>query len=81
MLIKRVEPVYPPDVQTEGTVQLHAIIGTDGSVLSVEYRSGPSELVQAAMDAVRQWRYRPFLLNGERVEVDTTIEVTFERPK
>jgi len=81
MLNKRVEPVYPPDVQTEGTVQLHAIIGTDGSVLSVEYRSGPSELVQAAMDAVRQWRYRSFLLNGERVEVDTTIEVTFERPK
>jgi protein TonB len=58
-------------------VRLHAIIGKDGSVQQLEVLTGHPLLVQAALDAVRQWRYRPTLLNGEPVEVDTTIDVIF----
>jgi protein TonB len=56
---------------------LHAIIGKDGSVQQLNLESGHPLLVQAALDAVRQWRYQPTLLNGEPVEVDTTIDVIF----
>jgi protein TonB len=56
---------------------LHAIISKDGSVESLEYISGPQLLMKNAMDAVRQWRYKPTMLNGEPVEVDTTISVVF----
>ena len=58
-------------------MRLHAIIGKDGSVQQLEVLTGHPLLVQAALDAVRQWRYRPTLLNGEPVEVDTTIDVIF----
>jgi protein TonB len=60
-----------------GTVRLHAIIGKDGSVTQLEVINGHPLLVQSALDAVRQWRYRPTLLNSEPVEVDTTIDVIF----
>jgi protein TonB len=60
-----------------GTVRLHAIIGKDGTVRELTLESGHPLLVQAALDAVRQWRYQPTLLNGEPVEVDTTIDVIF----
>jgi len=79
-LINRVQPVYPPlarQTRVSGTVRLHAIISKDGSVQQLEVMSGHPLLVQAALDAVRQWRYRPTLLNGEPVEVDTTIDVIF----
>lgn len=79
-LINRVQPVYPPlarQTRVSGTVRLHAIISKDGSVQQLEVLSGHPLLVQAALDAVRQWRYRPTLLNGEPVEVDTTIDVIF----
>jgi protein TonB len=79
-LINRVTPVYPPlarQTRISGTVRLHAIIGKDGSVQQLEVMSGHPLLVQAALEAVRQWRYRPTLLNGEPVEVDTTIDVIF----
>ena len=56
---------------------LHAIIAKDGSVQELTYVSGPALLMRSAMDAVRQWRYQPTLLNGEPVEVDTTISVVF----
>jgi TonB family protein len=78
--IKSVPPIYPPDARAghvTGTVVLHVIIGTDGSVEEVSYESGPTRLADAAADAVRQWRYRPILLNGIAVEVDTTVSVTF----
>jgi periplasmic protein TonB len=80
MLINRVQPVYPPlarQTRISGTVRLHAIIGKDGSVQQLEVISGHPLLVQSALDAVRQWRYRPTLLNSEPVEVDTTIDVIF----
>jgi TonB family protein len=79
-LISRIEPAYPPlAVQTkrEGTVLLHAIIGKDGRITSLDVLSGDPLLVKAALDAVRQWRYRPTLLNGEPVEVETSITVIF----
>lgn len=79
-LINRVQPVYPPlarQTRVSGTVRLHAIISKDGSVQQLEVLSGHPLLVQSALDAVRQWRYRPTLLNGEPVEVDTTIDVIF----
>ena len=79
-LINKVQPTYPPlarQTRISGTVRLHAIISKDGSVQQLEVLSGHPLLVQAALDAVRQWRYRPTLLNGEAVEVDTTIDVIF----
>jgi periplasmic protein TonB len=79
-LIRQVTPVYPPIAKTahiSGTVVLHAIISKDGTIEQLEYISGPPLLMKNAMDAVRQWRYRPTMLNGEPVEVDTTVSVVF----
>jgi len=77
----KVSPIYPPEARAngiEGTVRLHAIIAKDGSILQLEVISGHPQLVQAALDAVRQWKYEPTLLNGQPVEVDTTIDVFFQ---
>src|ERR1700733_2892736 len=79
-MIRQVQPVYPQIAKTahvQGTVQLHAIISKDGSVQELQYVSGPPLLMKAAMDAVREWRYQPTLLNGEPVEVETTVSVIF----
>ncbi len=79
-LIRMVKPIYPQialQARIEGTVVLEAVVGTDGSVESLRYVSGPPLLVQAAIDAVRQWRYQPTLLNGKPVSVETTITVIF----
>jgi protein TonB len=79
-LITRIEPHYPSlgvQTRTQGTVLLHAIISLDGDITALEVVSGPPLLVQAAVDAVRQWRYRPTYLNGEPVEVETSITVIF----
>ncbi|HUJ29843.1 MAG TPA: energy transducer TonB [Candidatus Acidoferrum sp.] len=79
-LVHQVSPVYPPEAQhsrIQGMVVLHVVIGIDGQVIKVEPIGGPSELVPAAMDAVRQWRYKPTLLNGDPVEVDTTVSIDF----
>ncbi len=79
-LLHQVMPIYPAIAKTahvSGTVILHAIIGKDGTIQDLTYMSGPPLLMRNAMDAVRQWRYKPTLLNGEPVEVDTTISVVF----
>lgn len=79
-IIRQPLPVYPQIAKSahmQGTVVLHAIIDKDGSVQQLEYISGPPILMRNAMDAVRQWRYQPTLLNGEPVQVDTTISVVF----
>ncbi|MGA8409055.1 MAG: energy transducer TonB [Candidatus Acidiferrales bacterium] len=79
-LIRQVTPIYPTIAKTahiSGTVVLHAIIAKDGTIQELTYVSGPPLLMRNAMDAVRQWRYNPTLLNGEPVEVDTTISVVF----
>src|SRR6202171_391641 len=80
LLVNKVQPVYPPlarQTRISGTVRLHALISKSGTVESLEGISGHPLLVRAAMDAVQQWRYKPTLLNGEPVEVDTTIDVIF----
>ena len=79
-LIRQPMPVYPQIAKTahiSGTVVLHAIIGADGAVQDLQYISGPPLLMRSAMDAVRQWRYRPTMLNGEPTAVDTTVSVVF----
>src|SRR6266853_4673082 len=79
-LLHRVDPTYPPlaaQAHVSGTVRLHANVGKDGSVREVEALSGHALLLQSAMNAVKQWRYSPALLNGHPVEVDTTIDVEF----
>lgn len=81
-LIQKVTPEYPPVAQAagiEGTVDLQAVIGKDGSVLNIQVvsKSADFDLVKAAVNAVRQWRYTPTLLNGEPVEIVTDIAVQF----
>jgi periplasmic protein TonB len=79
-LLHQVQPVYPQIAKTahvSGTVVLHAIISKDGGIEELTYVSGPPLLMKAAMDAVHQWRYKPTMLNGEPVDVDTTISVVF----
>jgi periplasmic protein TonB len=81
-LLKRVEPIYPHIAAVtgiQGQVKLHAIIARDGSIQSLNAISGHPLLVRAAMEAVEQWRYRPYVLNGEKVEVETFITVNFRR--
>jgi protein TonB len=79
-LTNKVAPVYPPlarQARIQGNVILHAIIDKEGKVAELQVVSGHPLLVQSALDAVKQWRYKPTLLNGDPVEVDTTITVTF----
>jgi periplasmic protein TonB len=79
-LVNKVEPQYPPIAQAahvSGTVVLRAVISKGGSIEQLQFVSGPPLLMKAAMDAVKQWRYQPTVLNGEPVEVDTTIDVVF----
>ena len=81
LLVHRVEPVYPVIAKLthlQGTVQLRAIIGKDGAVRELELVSGHPILARAALEAVRQWRYRPTLLNRQPVEVQTHITVIFQ---
>jgi len=80
MLIAQPRPMYPPlakQARIQGVVELNAVIGKDGTVGSLSVVKGHPLLVQAAIDAVKQWRYKPTLLNGEPVEVQTTIDVNF----
>jgi protein TonB len=79
-IIRKVDPVYPQIAKTahiSGTVVLHAIIAKDGTIQELQFVSGPPLLMRAAMDAVKQWRYKPTLLNTQPVQVDTTITVIF----
>jgi len=79
-----VQPVYPPDAKAaglDGTVVLSAVIGKDGTITSLKLISGPDEFAQAAWEAVKQWTYKPYLLNGEPVAVETTITVNFALAK
>ena len=79
-LIHDVAPQYPPEAgraRIEGTVVLMAVIGTDGSVKDVRIESGLPILAQAAIDAVKQWRYKPYMIEGEPVEVDSRITINF----
>jgi TonB family protein len=79
-ILRQVRPRYPEDARKariQGDVVLHAIIDTEGAVVELETVSGDPLLTQAAIEAVKQWKYKPTLLNGQPVEVDTTITVHF----
>jgi protein TonB len=80
MLIHRVDPQYPPIAKmtrTQGEVVLAAVIGRDGRIENLRAVSGHPYLVGAAVNAVQQWRYRPTMLNGQPVEVETQVTVRF----
>jgi protein TonB len=80
MLLQKTQPIYPPiakAARVQGTVVLQATISKSGTIENLKVISGPAMLTGAALDAVRTWRYRPYLLNNEPVEVDTTINVIF----
>jgi periplasmic protein TonB len=80
LLIPQVNPQYPPPARLariEGKVVLQALIGKDGTIQNLHVISGHPMLTEAAMDAVRQWVYKPYYLNGEPVEVETMINVNF----
>ena len=80
MLTHRVEPLYPPlAIQTrrEGRVELHAIIGTDGAIRSLQVVSGDALFHRSALGAVSQWKFRPTMLNGQAVNIDTYITVIY----
>jgi len=79
-LIRRVEPIYPPEAKAnriQGKVVLQATIAKDGTVKNIRAVLGSPELIAASIDAVRQWRYKPYWLKGENVEVDTEITMTY----
>lgn len=80
LLVHRVEPVYPTlplQMHREGRVELRAVIATDGSIQALEVVSGDPLFYASALAAVREWRYRPTILDGQAVEVDTQISVIY----
>jgi protein TonB len=79
-LLKKITPAYPAlakSARIQGTVRFTAIIGKDGTIQNLQLVSGHPMLVQSATEAVKQWVYKPTLLNGEPVEVITQIDVNF----
>lgn len=80
LLTHKVDPQYPPlakEAHVQGTVVLHAVIGKDGRVQGLQVVSGHPMLTASAINAVKQWRYKPYMLNGQPTEIDTTITVNF----
>jgi protein TonB len=79
-LIHQVQPAYPTQAKLagiSGTVVLQAVVGKDGSVQNVKALRGPPLLVQSAVDAVKQWKYKPFAVNGEASEAEVEINLKF----
>lgn len=79
-LLNKTAPAYPPIARasrTQGTVVLAAVISKSGLIENLHVVSGPALLQQAALDAVKTWRYKPYLLNGDPVEVETQVNVIF----
>ena len=80
LLVHKVTPQYPPlakQARIQGVVVLQALIGKDGSIQNLHVVSGHPMLTNAALEAVKEWKYKPYYLNGEPVEVETTINVNF----
>jgi TonB family protein len=83
LLVKKVQPIYPKNalaMHVEGAVELVATISTSGNITAVKILKGEPTLTKAAADAVKQWKYKPYLLNGEPVEIQTQITVNFKLP-
>jgi periplasmic protein TonB len=80
LIIRKVQPAYPPlarQARIQGPVVLQAEIGKDGSIQNLRLISGHPMLAPAAIEAIKQWKYKPYILNGEPVEVETTITFNF----
>jgi periplasmic protein TonB len=80
LLLRKVNPTYPPlarQARIQGTVILQAEISKDGNIQNLQLISGHPMLAPAAIEAVKQWKYKPYLLNGEPVEVETQVQVNF----
>jgi len=83
LLYKKVAPSYPPNalrMHVEGTVELLATISKEGNITHIKVVSGDAQLARAASDAVKQWKYKPYLLNGEPLEIQTGVTVNFKLP-
>jgi periplasmic protein TonB len=83
LLYKKVAPSYPQNalrMHIDGTVELLATISKDGNITHIKVLSGDAQLAKAASDAVKQWKYKPYLLNGEPVEIQTQVTVNFKLP-
>ena len=84
LLIKKVAPSYPSNalrMRVEGDVDLVATISKEGNISSIKVTSGDAQLTKAAVDAVKQWKYKPYLLNGEPVEIQTQVTIKFKLPR
>jgi protein TonB len=82
LLVHRVEPAYPAEARKanlQGVIALDIVVGRDGSVVSMRALNGPEVLAQAAMDALRWWKFEPYRVNGEPAAVETTVAVEFKR--
>ena len=80
LILKKVAPKYPKEARkrhVQGSVLMQALIGEKGEIANLQLISGDPLLVKAAMDAVNKWKYKPYVLNGEPVEVETQITVNF----
>jgi protein TonB len=80
LLVRKVQPAYPPlarQARIQGVVILQAQISKEGNIENLQLISGHPMLAPAAIEAVKQWKYRPYLLNGEPVEVETQVQVNF----
>ena len=83
LLIKRVQPRYPQNalsMRVQGAVQMEATINKEGNISNLKVVKGDAVLARAATEAVRQWRYKPYYLNGEPVDIETQITVNFKLP-
>jgi protein TonB len=83
LLLRRVQPIYPAQamqMRVQGAVQLQAVVSKEGNITEVKVLSGDGILARAAVDAVKQWKYKPYYLNGEPVEIQTQITVNFKLP-
>jgi len=83
LLIKKVQPVYPRNalsLRIEGTVELLATLSKTGDITHIKILSGDAQLARAAAEAVKQWKYKPYLLNGEPVEIQTQVTLNFKLP-
>jgi TonB family protein len=84
LLYKKVAPSYPQNalrMHIEGKVELQATISKEGNITHIKVMSGDAQLARSASDAVKQWKYKPYLLNGEPVEIQTQVTVNFKLPR
>jgi protein TonB len=84
LLIRKISPTYPANalrMHIEGSVELLATVSKEGNISHIKVLSGDAQLTRAASEAVKQWKYKPYLLNGEPVDIQTQVTINFRLPK